>query len=61
MSKGTHSDLKVYKGLQYCFQYIVFINKVRYWYWQYVPGCSKLTMLLVDVSLKFQMLITDIC
>ena len=25
------------------------------------PGCSKLTMLLVNVSLTFQMLILEIC
>ena len=25
------------------------------------PGCSKLTMSLVNVSLKFQMLISEIC
>ena len=25
------------------------------------PGCSKLTTLLVNVSLKFQMLISEIC
>ena len=25
------------------------------------PGCSKLTMSLVNVSLKFQMLISQIC
>ena len=25
------------------------------------PGCSKLTMALVNVSLKFQMLISNLC
>ena len=25
------------------------------------PGCSKLTMLLINISLKFQMLISEIC
>ena len=32
-----------------------------YLIWSPGPGCSKLTMSLVNVSLKFQTLISEIC
>ena len=36
-------------------------DKLRYWSVCAGPGCSKLTMSLVNVSLKFQTLISQIC
>ena len=35
--------------------------KVKLWTWRYGPVCSKLTTSLVNVSLKFQTLISEKC